>query len=237
MARDKSYGREYYHKNREKMRADDNRRHFIKNEQKRKDREAHKKTLHPLMVSKNQKPRTGGVKRCAYCNSEFYYSPCRPDKLCCNKKCADLFSRKIPDRICIVCGETYRCSNGEMRDRNRKTCSIKCRSGYIRGLADKRRKENPDSVISVDRCLRYSANMADWRRAVFERDDYRCQKCGARNGNGHTVYLEAHHIKQFATHPELRFEISNGLTLCKPCHKKEPHIRGVKRKHLTSEPS
>ncbi|MBC7933196.1 MAG: HNH endonuclease [Rubrivivax sp.] len=54
--------------------------------------------------------------------------------------------------------------------------------------------------------------------AIFARDDYTCQHCGARSGKDRPVYLHAHHVKQFAYYPELRFEVSNGLTLCKECH-------------------
>jgi len=60
----------------------------------------------------------------------------------------------------------------------------------------------------------------NWRKAVFERDDYICQQCKARNGNGKEIYLEAHHIKEWVDYPELRFELSNGLTLCNFCHNK-----------------
>ena len=49
---------------------------------------------------------------------------------------------------------------------------------------------------------------------IRERDNYTCQICGIRGGE-----LEADHIKQFAYFPELRFELSNGRTLCKECHK------------------
>lgn len=65
-----------------------------------------------------------------------------------------------------------------------------------------------------------SAEYKDWRRAVFKRDNYTCVWCGIRSGNGKRVYLEADHIKPFSLFPELRFDISNGRTLCKPCHRK-----------------
>lgn len=54
-----------------------------------------------------------------------------------------------------------------------------------------------------------------WRRGVFERDDYTCHECGVRGG-----YLEAHHIQSWAEYPELRYELTNGLTLCRRCHRK-----------------
>lgn len=66
-----------------------------------------------------------------------------------------------------------------------------------------------------DRRLRGTGKYKDWRRAVFERDNFTCQDCGVRG-----VYLHADHIKQFAHYPELRFELSNGRSLCVPCHKK-----------------
>jgi len=61
----------------------------------------------------------------------------------------------------------------------------------------------------------------EWRKSVYERDNYSCQKCGARSGNGHAVELHPHHIKPFASYPDLRYEVSNGVTLCKDCHRKE----------------
>lgn len=54
-----------------------------------------------------------------------------------------------------------------------------------------------------------------WRMSVFERDMFTCQECGASG-----VYLEAHHIKSFAEFKELRYLLSNGITLCVDCHKK-----------------
>ena len=61
---------------------------------------------------------------------------------------------------------------------------------------------------------RHCSEYQGWRKAVFERDDYTCQMCGARG-----CELNAHHIMPFAGHPSLRYEIDNGVTLCKRCHK------------------
>lgn len=74
-------------------------------------------------------------------------------------------------------------------------------------------------ITSSNKKIRSSRRLARWRKAVFERDDYTCVWCGARNGNGKAVLLQADHIKSFSSHPALRFEISNGRTLCFPCHK------------------
>lgn len=54
-----------------------------------------------------------------------------------------------------------------------------------------------------------------WRKAVFARDKYTCQKC-ERKG----VQLRAHHIKEWAKFPESRYDIDNGITVCSPCHNK-----------------
>lgn len=53
-----------------------------------------------------------------------------------------------------------------------------------------------------------------WRRKVLLRDGMRCTKCGSRKR------LHAHHIRQWADYPKLRYVISNGVTLCDACHKK-----------------
>ena len=62
----------------------------------------------------------------------------------------------------------------------------------------------------------------EWRKAVFERDDYTCQECGERG-----CYLEAHHIKSWNDYPELRYVVNNGETLCANCHNKTKLGRNV----------
>ena len=57
----------------------------------------------------------------------------------------------------------------------------------------------------------------EWRKLVLERDNYICQHC-ERHCKKHEKGLAAHHIKPYATYPDLRLEVSNGLTLCRQCH-------------------
>jgi hypothetical protein len=60
----------------------------------------------------------------------------------------------------------------------------------------------------------------EWRTSVFTRDNYTCQKCGSHKD------LNAHHIRSWHSHPDLRFDINNGLTVCRNCHAEiHPHIK------------
>lgn len=63
------------------------------------------------------------------------------------------------------------------------------------------------------RRVRKSVDYKNWQNEVFKRDDYTCQCCGKRGG-----VLHAHHLESFSDNPDLRFDISNGITLCEDCH-------------------
>lgn len=54
-----------------------------------------------------------------------------------------------------------------------------------------------------------------WRNAVLLRDKNKCVRCGSKKK------LRAHHKKHWVAHPELRYEIDNGETLCALCHAME----------------
>lgn len=66
---------------------------------------------------------------------------------------------------------------------------------------------------------RRNADYKDWRTGVFKRDDFTCQRCGYRNGDGtKRKDLNSHHIIPWIESIELRYVIENGMTLCIPCH-------------------
>lgn len=79
------------------------------------------------------------------------------------------------------------------------------KGGATKGRKDRNRKE-----------------YKEWRKSVFERDEYTCQDCGVKNkkGLGHSVALEADHIAPWVLYPESRYEVENGRTLCTFCHYK-----------------
>jgi 5-methylcytosine-specific restriction endonuclease McrA len=61
--------------------------------------------------------------------------------------------------------------------------------------------------------------------AVYERDGFTCQKCGDDSGGN----LNAHHVEPHCANKELRWSVSNGITLCKTCHTQFHRRYGVKR--------
>lgn len=70
-------------------------------------------------------------------------------------------------------------------------------------------------ITQKNQLIRHSFEYKEWRKSIFKRDNFTCQSCNKKGD-----YLVVHHIKPFSTNPELRFEISNGITFCKNCHKK-----------------
>jgi len=56
----------------------------------------------------------------------------------------------------------------------------------------------------------------DWRIKVYKRDKFCCQMPGCKKKK----YLNAHHIRKWASASALRFDVDNGITLCRWCHDK-----------------
>jgi len=82
-------------------------------------------------------------------------------------------------------------------------------------------------ITPINKMLRKGREWKIWRKAVFERDNYTCQKCNKRSKSGKRIEIHPHHIKNFSDYPELRFAIDNGITLCLKCHRYFHKIYGV----------
>lgn len=57
----------------------------------------------------------------------------------------------------------------------------------------------------------YHASEA-WSKAVRTRDKWQCVICG------HNSKCVAHHLNSYLAHPEQRYDVDNGVTLCRPHH-------------------
>ncbi|HOV89038.1 MAG TPA: hypothetical protein PLB74_03225 [Candidatus Paceibacterota bacterium] len=82
--------------------------------------------------------------------------------------------------------------------------------------------------------IRNSVEYKIWRKQVFERDNYSCVECGRKRKKGDRVIIDADHISPFskilddfnitfieeAVSCEKLWDIENGRTLCRECHKK-----------------
>jgi len=132
-------------------------------------------------------------------------------------------------KTCKICSKIFQVE--AYREKTAKYCSIVCLNVYRKteewrkhlSTIQQRRvilglhNSYNGGVTPINKKLRRSLQFKLWREAVFKRDDYTCQICKVRGGK-----LHPDHVKQFAYYPELRFEISNGRTLCEECHRRTP---------------
>ena len=68
-------------------------------------------------------------------------------------------------------------------------------------------KVKPPLAAVLDRLARSQFQSTSRMRVIAPSDP------DSRGGN-----LRAHHVQPFAKHPERRFDVANGITLCHPCH-------------------
>lgn len=66
----------------------------------------------------------------------------------------------------------------------------------------------------------YDPEHKEWAKKVKQKDNYRCQICFKSEN------LESHHLYGYEQVESLRYEISNGITLCVGCHTKMHEIFG-----------
>lgn len=123
---------------------------------------------------------------------------------------------------CDFCGKLIEKIPFHIKNSERHFCDNKCRGEWlsINNVGSKNGFWN-GGVSSINKQLRGSMKYSLWRDAVFIRDDWTCRSCYVKGGK-----LNAHHKKCFSKYPELRFDINNGITLCKKCHNDLHKTRG-----------
>lgn len=166
------------------------------------------------------KPRI--VRYCKVCDKKMELLPCRVKNgwgVTCSRSCA---MKLKPLRYWL---------GRQMTEEHRRKFSEAGKAKFINGYKQwndglrgwNSGEKNPmwkGGLSSLNARLRSSVDFKNWRKAVFARDNYVCQHCNARSREGKRLILNADHIKPWALYPQLRFDVSNGRTLCIDCHKK-----------------
>ena len=173
---------------------------------------------------------------CLQCGKEFIdYNRITQKRKFCSTECGYENKRRRTMINCEYCDKRVEVHTYDIERGKGRFCSKKCASLADADNVSKRFKGKPKSYESRKKrsesqlgekghnwqggkksesmFIRNSFDMNEWRKLVFERDDYICQFCGVRGGK-----LNAHHILSFKDYPEYRFNVDNGITHCKECH-------------------
>lgn len=160
------------------------------------------------------------IKTCPTCGKVFRAIKDTKNRkqIFCSRDCFWADKRNpVVELKCAFCGTPFYARKGV-----KKYCSHECYSKHLEIIS---KGENSHfwqgGKTKESKCLRTSAKYKQWRLEVFKRDNFICTKCGSKKD------IEAHHIKEQSKYPSLRFDVSNGLTLCHICHKKTDNY-GVK---------
>jgi len=176
--------------------------------------------------SKNIHPGISYVKNtCPICLEIFEVPLSNKTKKYCSRKCYLIFCKGKTGEKNPFFGKSH--SQETIEKLKSKTFKHTKKSRKKMSIARKGRKFSISHRKAISKALyknspyktwkekvRKSFEYKNWRKLVFERDEYACQKCGKIGG-----YLEAHHLNSFKDYEELRFEVKNGQTLCKKCHR------------------
>lgn len=185
------------------------------------------------------------IKECAQCGKTIKVPPSKNSKFnFCNRNCYNEFhSKNTQTYECEICGKKFKSHNHknanrfcgrecynifhQIKDKERECPTCKkifiaktsedkycCRECYDknRNMPKGDKHWNWQGGISLLNDNRDSNEYKQWRNKVYERDNYMCVQCGSK------LKLNAHHIKSWKNYPLLRYEISNGITLCEKCH-------------------
>lgn len=132
---------------------------------------------------------------------------------------------------CIVyiceceCGNIIEAASAEIRRGKIKSCGCLLRDYYKTIKGSNHPNYNPnltdeERLLSKNKRFDRDEKLRDWILHIFKKDDFTCKKCGDKKD------IQAHHIMPWAKHIDLRYDINNGITLCKICHRKFHHIYG-----------
>ena len=199
-----------------------------------------------LFCGKKFKTILAKFNRAHFCSKECYWQSMKEKKFTRRK---ETFKIK-----CQTCDRIFEVSPFF---KNRKFCNRKChkkfqkgkhyspKTEFKKGQPSLRKGEKSSwwkgGITPLNKIIKKSTQYLDWRKKVFERDKYTCQKCKEKGGN-----LHPHHIKLFsqilkenniktleqALACKELWDVKNGITLCFDCHRKIHNFKYIyKHRH------
>ncbi len=139
------------------------------------------------------------------------------------KKLSEINREKIiSEEIKKKISETAK-ENGTGKWMKGKYPSKKTRIKMSKAQTGKKNHNWKNGITPINAKIRMNLDFKIWRETVFKRDNYTCQKTKIVGEK-----LHPHHIQNFAEYPELRFKISNGITLSEKAHQEFHKIYGTK---------
>ena len=149
----------------------------------------------------------------SFTNVHYYFCDICQDEMC---ESEFIYTNADGTHLCLSCAFKL--------DKINEKCFLGCVGIHVNSF---HAAINPNGEIEVwsgnktpkwqrtNKQQRHSGEYTKWRNDVYERDNFTCMDCNVRGGK-----LNAHHIKSYSKYKELRFAVSNGITLCIECHKK-----------------
>jgi 5-methylcytosine-specific restriction endonuclease McrA len=136
----------------------------------------------------------------------------KPNRLFCSKSCRSTYNNlhNNPAKRPEVARKISESKKGvdishlhtkEAREKMIKTISGSGHWNWQGGITPKAQKE------------RNNYKFKQWRYGVFGKDNFTCRMCGKRS-----TYIQAHHILPWSKFPKFRYDVNNGVVLCKNCH-------------------
>lgn len=115
------------------------------------------------------------------------------------------------------CGKSVYVRNSQLLSGDVRSCGCLATDNARIQSARIARAARLEAGVPLDIPVSLRPRMKQFREAIVERDGGICRLCGSSST------LNVHHIRKWVTHPELRTDPLNLVTLCKPCHVEKAH--------------
>ena len=129
---------------------------------------------------------------CDYCGKIFRKRKLKvlnDKKNFCSRECCGEYQKKRITIICEYCKKSFDTVPSKIALHEHHYCSMQCANLANAKIGEKNPNYNPNMTDEEREVKRTYNEYYEWRKQVFERDNYTCQCCGKYGGS-----LAAHHL-------------------------------------------